>query len=126
MSIIGERALAVAPSGNYAELLRAVPGMNVTQISARDVNVNARGATSSLATSQLTVVDGRSVYLDFFGFTMWDFVPSDLGEIKRIEVIRGPASAVWGANALNGVVNILTKSPREMVGQTVTFGVGSF
>lgn len=126
MTVIGERALTVAPSNNYAELLRAVPGVNITQISARDVNVNTRGATSSLATSQLTVVDGRSVYLDFFGFTMWDFVPADTNEIKRIEVIRGPASAVWGANALNGVVNILTKSPREMVGQTLTFGVGSF
>ncbi|HEX5069901.1 MAG TPA: TonB-dependent receptor [Vicinamibacterales bacterium] len=126
MTVIGERALTVAPSNNYAELLRAVPGVNITQISARDVNVNTRGATSSLATSQLTVVDGRSVYLDFFGFTMWEFVPADTNEIKRIEVIRGPASAVWGANALNGVVNILTKSPREMVGHTMTFGVGSF
>jgi iron complex outermembrane receptor protein len=126
MTVIGEKALAVAPSGNYADLLRAVPGVNITQISARDVNVNTRGATSSLATSQLTVVDGRSVYLDFFGFTMWEFVPTDLNEIKRIEVIRGPASAIWGANALNGVVNIITKSPREMAGQTMTFGVGSF
>jgi iron complex outermembrane receptor protein len=126
MTVIGERALTVAPSNNYAELLRAVPGVNITQISARDVNVNSRGATSSLATSQLTVVDGRSVYLDFFGFTMWEFVPTDLDEIKRIEVIRGPASAVWGANALNGVVNFITKTPREMAGQSVTFGVGTF
>jgi outer membrane receptor protein involved in Fe transport len=126
MTVIGQKSLAVAPSGNYAELLREVPGVNITQISARDVNVNTRGATSSLANSQLTVVDGRSVYQDLFGFTMWEFVPTDLNEIKQIEVIRGPASAIWGANALNGVVNIITKSPREMVGQTVTFGVGSF
>jgi outer membrane receptor protein involved in Fe transport len=126
MSVIGPRALAVAPSTNYADLLRNVPGVNITQISARDVNVTSRSAASSLATSQLTVVDGRSVYQDFFGFTMWDFVPSDPEEIKRIEVIRGPASAIWGANALNGVVNILTKSPREMPGTTVTFGAGGF
>ncbi len=126
MSVIGPRALSVAPSTNYADLLRNVPGVNVTQISARDVNVTSRGATSSLATSQLTVVDGRSVYQDFFGFTMWDFVPSNVDEIKRIEVIRGPASAVWGANALNGVVNVLTKSPREMPGTWATFGVGGF
>jgi iron complex outermembrane receptor protein len=126
MTVIGPKALEVAPSGNYAELLRAVPGVNITQISARDVNVTTRGATSSLATAQLTVVDGRSVYLDFFGFTMWEFVPTDLNEIKRIEVIRGPASAVWGANALNGVVNVITKTPREMAGQYVTFGGGMF
>lgn len=126
MSVIGPRALAVAPSNSYADLLRSVPGVNITQISARDVNVTSRGATGSLATSQLTVVDGRSVYQDFFGFTMWDFVPSNLDEIKRIEVIRGPASAVWGANALNGVVNVITKSPREMPGTSVTFGAGGF
>ena len=126
MTVIGEKALTVAPSNNYAELLRSVPGVNITQLSARDVNVNTRGATSSLATSQLTVVDGRSVYLDFFGFTMWEFVPTDLNEIKRIEVIRGPASAVWGANALNGVVSFITKTPREMAGQSMTFGFGTF
>src|SRR4029450_12812116 len=126
MTVIGARALAVAPSSNYAELLRNAPGVNITQISARDVNVTSRGATSSLATSQLTVVDGRSVYQDFFGFTMWDFVPSNLDEVKRIEVIRGPASAVWGANALSGVVNIITKSPREMQGTWATFGIGGF
>ncbi|MEZ5319940.1 MAG: TonB-dependent receptor [Vicinamibacterales bacterium] len=126
MSVIGERQLSVAPTSNYADLLRAVPGVNITQISARDVNVTSRGAASSLATSQLAVVDGRSLYQDFFGFTMWDFMPADLDEIKQIEAIRGPASAVWGANALNGVINVITKSPREMEGESLTIGVGTF
>jgi outer membrane receptor protein involved in Fe transport len=130
MSVIGERALAIAPSGNYADILRNVPGTNISQMSARDVNLNQRGATSSLATGQLTVVDGRSVYLDFFGFTMWEFVPNDLDQIKQVEVIRGPASAVWGANALTGVVSFITKTPREMAGdgiaESFTFGIGSF
>ena len=124
MTVIGPRALSVAPSNNYADLLRNVPGVNITQISARDVNITSRSATSSLATSQLAVVDGRSIYQDFFGFTMWDFMPADLDEIKRIEVIRGPASAIWGANALNGVINVITKSPRENPGTTVTLGGG--
>jgi iron complex outermembrane receptor protein len=126
MTVISEKTLALSPSGSYADILRNVPGTSVTQISSRDVNVNQRGATSSLATGQLTVVDGRSVYLDFFGFTMWEFVPNDLDQIKQIEVIRGPASAVWGANALTGVVNFITKTPREMAGQSMTIGVGSF
>ena len=126
MSVIGARALEVAPSNNYADLLRAVPGVNITQISARDINITSRGATSSLATSQLAVLDGRSVYHDFFGFVTWDFMPANTNEIKQIEVIRGPASAVWGANALSGVVNIITKSPREMQGTTFTMGAGSF
>jgi len=125
MTVIGPRALSVAPSNNYADLLRNVPGVNVTQISARDVNITSRSATSSLATSQLAVVDGRSIYQDFFGFTMWDFMPNDLDEIKRVEVIRGPASAVWGANALTGVVNVITKSPRENPGTTITLGGGT-
>ena len=80
----------------------------MTQLSARDVNITARGATSTLATSQLALVDGRSVYLDFFGMVMWDLVPTNPNEIKQIEVIRGPASAVWGANAMSGVVNVIT------------------
>ena len=71
------------------------------------------------------VVDGRSVYQDFFGFTMWEFMPVEPRRDQAIEVIRGPASAVWGANALNGVINVITKSPREMLGTTVTFGAGS-
>jgi iron complex outermembrane receptor protein len=126
MTVIGPDQLNLAPSTNYGDLLRAVPGVNVTQISARDVNVTSRGATSSLATSQLAVVDGRSIYQDFFGFVMWDFMPANPNEIKQMEVIRGPASAVWGANALNGVINVITKSPREMQGAYATFGVGGF
>ena len=57
---------------------------------------------------------------------MWDFLPVNLNEIKQIEVIRGPASAVWGANALYGVVNVITKSPREMQGTSAMLGVGGF
>ncbi|HET9368770.1 MAG TPA: TonB-dependent receptor [Vicinamibacterales bacterium] len=126
MTVIGPRALQVTPAHNYADLLRVVPGLNVTQISARDINITSRGATGSLANSQLAVVDGRSIYQDFYGFTMFDFMPSNLDEIKRIEAIRGPASAVWGANALNGVVNVITKSPRELAGSSITLGVGTF
>ena len=91
--------------------------MNVIQTSARDFNLTTRQATSTLNNSQLVLVDGRSVYLDFFGLVLWDFVPNPTsGDIKQIEVVRGPASVVWGANALSGVVNVITKSPRENPG----------
>ena len=126
ITVIGPRLLEAAASSNYADLLRGVPGVNVTQISARDINITSRASTGSLATSQLAVLDGRTLYQDFFGFTMWDFMPVNFDDIKRIEVIRGPASAVWGANALNGVVNVITKSPREMPGTTLTIGGGTF
>jgi outer membrane receptor protein involved in Fe transport len=126
MTVIGPSTIASAPTQNFAELLRTVPGMNVTQVSPRDINVTMRGATSTLATGQLALLDGRSLYQDFFGFVMWDFLPVNLNEIKQIEVIRGPASAVWGANALYGVVNVITKSPREMQGTSAILGVGGF
>ena len=126
MTVIGAQTIQSAPSQNFAELLRTVPGLNITQVSARDINVTSRGATGTLATGQLALLDGRSLYQDFFGFVMWDFLPVNLNEIRQIEVIRGPASAVWGANALNGVVNVITKSPREMQGTSAILGVGGF
>jgi len=130
VSVITSETIQNSPATNIGDLLRAVPGMNVSQVSARDINITTRGATSTLSTSQLALVDGRSVYLDFFGMVMWDLVPTNPDEIRQIEVIRGPASAVWGANAMSGVVNVLTKSPRELAtqgkGTTLTIGAGTF
>jgi outer membrane receptor protein involved in Fe transport len=126
MTVIGPATIQSAPTQNFAELLRTVPGVNITQVSARDINVTSRGATGTLSTGTLALLDGRSLYQDFFGFVMWDFLPVNLNEIKQIEVIRGPASAVWGANALNGVVNVITKSPREMQGTSAILGIGGF
>ncbi|MEO8522074.1 MAG: TonB-dependent receptor [Acidobacteriota bacterium] len=126
MTVIGSAQIERATSQNFPELLRTVPGLNITQTSARDINVTSRAATGTLATGQLALLDGRSLYQDFFGFVMWDFLPVNLNEIKQIEVIRGPASAVWGANAVNGVINVITKSPREMQGTTATLGLGMF
>ena len=126
MSVITAGQIENVPTQNFAELLRSIPGINITQVSARDINLTSRGATGTLATGQLALLDGRSIYQDFFGFVMWDFLPVNLNEIKQIEVIRGPASAVWGANALNGVVNVITKSPREMQGTSAVLGFGTF
>jgi outer membrane receptor protein involved in Fe transport len=127
MSVVTAETLASQPAQNMADTLRSLPGVNVIQMSARDINLTTRQATSTLATSQLVSVDGRSVYLDFFGLVLWDFVPSPTsGEIKQIEVVRGPASVVWGANAVNGVVNVITKTPREREGFGITLTGGVF
>jgi iron complex outermembrane receptor protein len=129
VSLITSETIQNSPATNMGDLLRAVPGINVIQVSARDVNFTTRGATTTLATSQLSLVDGRSIYLDFFGMTMWDLVPTSPHEIRQIEVIRGPASAVWGANAMTGVVNVITKTPRELAADrpnAVTIGIGAF
>jgi outer membrane receptor protein involved in Fe transport len=126
MTVITADTIENAPTRNFAELLRSVPGLNLTQVSARDIQATTRSATGTLSTGQLALLDGRSLYQDFFGFVMWDFLPVNLNEIKQVEVIRGPASAVWGANAFNGVINVLTKSPREIQGTSVTYGMGLF
>jgi len=126
MSVIGPETLESTPAQNFGDLLRSVPGMNVIQTSARDVQLTSRQATSTLSTSTLVLLDGRSIYLDFFGFVIWDLVPTNTDDIKQVEVVRGPASAVWGANALTGVVNIITKTPREAVGTSIALQGGTF
>lgn len=126
VSVVTADVLAATPATNYAEFFRAVPGVNLSQTSARDFNITMRGAASTLATSTLALLDGRSLYLDFFGFVAWDLLPVNPNELKQIEVIRGPASAVWGANAMNGVVNFISKTPRELNGNSATITFGAF
>jgi len=122
VTVIDAARIALTPADDYGDLLRAVPGLNVAQTGVRDVSVTARGATSTLANSQLALLDGRSIYLDFFGFVAWDLLPVQTQEIERIEVVRGPGSAVWGANAMSGVVNVITKRPRDLAGTTLIVG----
>ena len=126
ISVLTSEALEEIPADDFGDYLRNVPGLNVSQISARDIQISGRQATNSLAASTLVLLDGRTLYLDFFGFVMWDLVPLDPREIKQIEVVRGPGSAVWGANAQSGVINLITKSPRELAGTNITLGGGEF
>src|SRR6185436_12403208 len=122
MTVIGGAEIERLPADDYGDLQRNVPGLNVAQTSVRDINMTGRGSTSTLANTQLVMLDGRSVYLDFFGFVMWDLLPIQASEIERIEVVRGPGSAVWGANAMAGVVNVIGRRPKDMVGTTVLVG----
>src|SRR3954469_20163644 len=126
MTVITDDVIGTAPAQVITDMLRRVPGLNTVVTSARDVNVTTRGATGTLSDSTLVLLDGRSIYQDFFGSVLWDFIPIDMSEIKRIEVIRGPASAVWGANAMTGVINVISKTPREMQGTTVGVRFGQF
>ena len=126
VTVLGEDVLGSLPGQSVPDLLRLVPGLNTVQSSARDINVTSRAATGTLSDSLLVLLDGRSIYQDFFGFVAWDFLPVDTSEIKQIEVLRGPASAVWGANAMTGVVNVISKTPREMQGTSVMIRFGQF
>jgi outer membrane receptor for ferrienterochelin and colicin len=105
-------------------LLRQVPGMEVMQTNAADFNVSVRGNNQLRANKLLVMIDGRSIYIDQSGTIQWKLLSVTLVEIKRIEVLKGPASAVYGFNAFDGVVNIITKSPEEMRGITLQVAGG--
>src|SRR5690349_1138904 len=107
-------------------LLRRIPGMEVMQTTGADFNVSVRGDNQLFANKLLVMVDGRSIYVDAQAFVIWKLLPVTLPEIKRIEVLKGPASAVYGFNAFDGVINIITKSPEEMRGSTLQVGGGNF
>src|SRR5712691_9089448 len=95
VTVIDQKEIAMSAADNYADLLRGVPGINVVQTSARDVGIRSRGASGVAEHRELTLLDGRSTYLDFYGVVLWDFLPVNVDEIKQIEVLRGPGSALW-------------------------------
>ena len=105
-------------------VLRRVPGLEVMQITGAEFNVSARGNNQSLANKMLVLVDGRSLYIDMQGFVFWKGLPIALSEIKQIEVIKGPVAALYGFNAFDGVINIITKSPEDMKGATLQVAGG--
>jgi outer membrane receptor for ferrienterochelin and colicins len=126
VSVISAAQIAEMPASNIGDLLRSVPGLNVVQTSAREVNLASRQASPTLTNSQIALVDGRTVFADFYDVVFWDLVPVGSNDIKQIEVVRGPVSAMWGPNAATGAVNIITKTPREAAGLTLTFTGGGF
>jgi outer membrane receptor protein involved in Fe transport len=95
------------------DALRRVPGLEVQRISSTESNVSVRSYNDDSSSSQgiLGLVDGRQVYNEFFGGVLWEALPVDLGDVERVEVVRGPSSFQYGPNAMHGLVNIVTKSP---------------
>jgi iron complex outermembrane recepter protein len=102
------------------DVLRMVPGLEVAQINSSTWAISARGFNGQYANKLLLLVDGRTVYTPVFSGVYWDAQDVALESIERIEVIRGPGATVWGANAVNGVINIITKIARDTQGGTVT------
>jgi iron complex outermembrane receptor protein len=110
---------------NIPDLLRMVPGVHVAQIDASTWAISIRGFTDRYGDKVLVLIDGRSVYSPLTSGVDWDQQDVPLEDIERIEVIRGPGGTVWGANAVNGVINIMTKSARATRGGLVSAGAGS-
>ena len=98
------------------EVLRLAPGVHVARISATEWAVNIRGLNNQFAENLLVLMDGRSVYTHVFSGVFWDVQDTVMEDIERIEVIRGPGAALWGSNAVNGVINIITKNANETQG----------
>lgn len=108
-----------------AEALRMVPGMNVARIDNANWAISARGFAGRFADKLLVQIDGRTVYNPLFSGVFWQGQDLLLQDVERIEVIRGPGASVWGANAVNGVINIITKNAQDTPGTLVMGGGGS-
>jgi iron complex outermembrane receptor protein len=106
------------------ELLRMVPGIEVAQISSSSWAVTARGFNSRYATKLLVLIDGRTIYTPINSGVKWEEQYEPIEEIERIEVVRGPGGALWGANAVNAVINIITRSAADAHGVHATLGSG--
>lgn len=122
--VITDEDIRQSGATDIPTVLRRIPGLEVMQMSGADINVSMRGNNQPFANKLLVMVDGRSIYLDVQGLVFWKALPVTLPEIKRIEVLKGPAAAVYGFNAFDGVINIITKSAQEMKGTTLQFGGG--
>lgn len=107
------------------EALRLVPGVQVARIDANKWAVSIRGFSSRTANKLLVLVDGRSIYDPLFAGVFWEARDVALEEIERIEVVRGPGGTLWGANAVNGVINIITRHAEDTLGTQVSTSVGT-
>lgn len=110
---------------NIPDLLRMVPGVNVARINGNTWAISARGFNEHFSDKLLVMIDGRSVYTPTFSGVYWDSVDMPLEDIERIEVIRGPGGSSWGANAVNGVINIISKEAFQTRGGMITGGGGN-
>src|SRR5216684_6580440 len=107
------------------EVLRLVPGVEVARIDSDKWSIGVRGFGSRLSRSVLVLIDGRTVYTQLFAGVYWEIQDTLLEDIDRIEVIRGPGGTIWGANAVNAVINIITKNARDTHGMLVSTGGGN-
>ncbi|MFN7975109.1 MAG: TonB-dependent receptor [Acidobacteriota bacterium] len=125
ITVIGSEQIEISGARTIGELLRLVPGLDVVNINETYSALSIRGFNDESNTALLVLIDGVKMNLEFTGGGVVDTLPVPLEEIDRIEVIRGPGSAIWGQNAFLGVVNIITKDPKESAGGIVTTRAGT-
>ncbi|HEV2521222.1 MAG TPA: TonB-dependent receptor plug domain-containing protein [Candidatus Acidoferrales bacterium] len=123
--VITQEDIRQSGAADIPDLLRMVPGLDVSQINANSWAISARGFNGQFSNKLLVLIDGRAVYTPLLGGVNWDTQDVPLEDIDRIEVIRGPGATIWGANAVNGVINIVTKSAAETKGGLISGGGGT-
>jgi iron complex outermembrane recepter protein len=123
--VITDEDIRRSGATSIPEVLRLAPGVEVARIEGSKWSIGIRGFGSRLSRSVLVLIDGRTVYTTFFAGTYWEVQDTLLDDIERIEVIRGPGGTIWGPNAVNGVINIITKKTKDTHGTRVSVGGGN-
>jgi iron complex outermembrane receptor protein len=126
IQVISAEEIRRSGASSLPEALRLASNLQVAQIDSSRWAISARGFNSATANKLLVLIDGRSVYTPLFSGVFWDVQNVMLEDIDRIEVISGPGATLWGANAVNGVINVITKNARDTQGALVSGGAGSF
>jgi iron complex outermembrane recepter protein len=122
--VITQEDIRRSGATSIADALRMAPGVNVGQILSHKWSISVRGFQEQLSSKLLVMIDGRTVYTPLFSGTYWDVQDYILEDIERIEIIRGPGATLWGANAVNGVINIITKHAKDSQGGLLSAGGG--
>lgn len=123
--VISAEEIRRSGAQSIPEALRLVPGLNVAQISRSRWAVSSRGFNDRFSSKLLVQVDGRSIYSPLFSGVLWESQDTVMEDIERIEVIRGPGAALWGTNAMNGVINIVTRMAAVSQGGMVSASAGT-
>ena len=126
ISVITAEDIRRSGANTVPEVLRGIPGLQVSRINAGWWAISARGNANQFGNKLLVLLDGRSLYNPMFSGVVWEEQGTPLEDIERIEVIRGPGSTLWGSNAVNGVINIITKNSKDTQGDMIAAGIGNF
>jgi iron complex outermembrane receptor protein len=125
ITIISSSEIRRSGARTLPEALRLAPNLQVARVDARNYAITARGFNSPFENKLLVLIDGRSVYSPLFSGVFWDAQDLVMDDIERIEVISGPGSTIWGANAVNGAINVITKSSKDTLGGRASVVAGA-
>src|SRR5438034_111991 len=125
IQVITQEDIRRSGATSIPEALRLASNLEVAQVDSHQWAISARGFSNTTANKMLVMVDGRVVYTPLFAGVFWDVQDTLMEDLDRIEIVSGPGATLWGANAVNGVINIITKSAQETQGTLVTGGGGS-